>query len=71
MVAGGCFELWAFRVILLAFSMIKMALNTSVGLKLHPIGFPCEKILKLIAILSLIAQLHTYNRFASLYFANS
>lgn len=71
MVDGGRFQLWAFRVILLAFSMINMALKTSVGLKLLPIGFPCKMILKFVAVLSLIALLHTYNHFASPYFANS
>lgn len=45
-------------MILLAFSMINMALKTSVWLKLHPIGIPWEK---LVTILSLIALLHTYN----------
>lgn len=56
--------------ILLVYSMINMALKTAVWLTLHPIGILCERILMLVMILNLIAQLHTYNHFAFQYHAN-
>lgn len=52
---GGCLELWAFTEILLVYSMINMALKTSVWLTLNPVGIMCERILMLVMILNLTA----------------